>query len=247
MTSNRIYSIYKITNTVNGLVYIGQTRRNPQTRWKEHKNDSKNRPRNKFHRSLGENLDGVFTFEVIDISPKSQEELDNLEKFYIKLYNCCTLDGENNGYNLDRGGNSVSSEIISKNNYKRVINGTNPFCGDYGSSISKNTQSERFSNGTHHNLIIRTCPFCEKIIKGPGYFHHHGDKCKLNPNRIPQTVRKQKKKWTVSFPDGNTEIISNLKIFCDIHGLSKDQMGNLALGKTHTPHRGFLCKKYQDK
>ena len=35
------YTIYKMTNLVNNKVYIGQTIRNPKTRWSEHKRNSK--------------------------------------------------------------------------------------------------------------------------------------------------------------------------------------------------------------
>ena len=32
-----------------------------------------------------------------------------------------------------------------------------------------------------NNSIERTCPYCGRTMKGPGYFRYHGDKCKLAP------------------------------------------------------------------
>jgi group I intron endonuclease len=61
--------IYKITNTLNGKMYIGQTIRSIEERWKRHKNDALNNILNThFARAIRYYGPEVFTVEVIDIA-----------------------------------------------------------------------------------------------------------------------------------------------------------------------------------
>ena len=86
--------IYKITNTINGKCYIGQSR-DIESRWRAHKVRKGTYLYNAFQKYGVEN----FTFEVLEECEK--ERLNELEKYYIKLYHSF---GE--GYNLCPGGNS---------------------------------------------------------------------------------------------------------------------------------------------
>lgn len=87
--------IYKITNRINGKVYIGQTTRSLDTRIREHFRQKKS-PISKALRSVG--LNG-FTATVIDHA-HSHEELDEKERFWIKYYDSLVP----NGYNICTGG-----------------------------------------------------------------------------------------------------------------------------------------------
>ena len=100
----KIYGvIYKITNTINGKCYIGQTiegfdRRYRKDFCKLHDGYLKN-AMNKY---------GVNNFDfckVLDIA-FSKEELDIKEKHYIKLYKS---NNKKYGYNLTEGGQNASS------------------------------------------------------------------------------------------------------------------------------------------
>ncbi len=89
--------IYKITNKINGKVYIGQSLC-IENRIKEHiRNinypDRKNAIYSAFRKYGIEN----FSFDVIEEC--KEEDLDNREKYWIKYY-----DSYNNGYNLTLGG-----------------------------------------------------------------------------------------------------------------------------------------------
>lgn len=86
--------IYKITNKINGKCYIGQSR-DIESRWRAHKARKGTYIYNAFQKYGVEN----FTFEVLEECEK--ERLNELEKYYIKLYHSF---GE--GYNLCEGGNS---------------------------------------------------------------------------------------------------------------------------------------------
>lgn len=91
--------IYKITNTLNEKVYIGQTRQTYSDRWRSHvKRGLKAEPatNNKLYSAMWE--DGVenFTFEVL--CDCKAEELNEKERYFIKFYK-----SDEWGYNATRG------------------------------------------------------------------------------------------------------------------------------------------------
>lgn len=92
--------IYKITNTVNGKCYIGETKeKNPLKRWQNHKysiRTGKGCPalRNAF-KTYGEES---FTFEII--RECSDEHRIAIEEYYIEQYDSLVP----NGYNVSAGG-----------------------------------------------------------------------------------------------------------------------------------------------
>lgn len=97
--------IYKITNIINGLCYIGQTKYKAIDRYKTHINTYKNtRFYNSIHKYGSEN----FTLEILEDNVKN-EDLDELEIYYIALY-----DSYHNGYNETIGGHGTHGYIFTK-------------------------------------------------------------------------------------------------------------------------------------
>ncbi|RKU09567.1 hypothetical protein C6502_12800 [Candidatus Poribacteria bacterium] len=95
-------SIYKITNTVNGKSYIGQTRHDVEkTRIRKHLNGSGNRLIKQAIAKYGQN---AFTYEVLHDGIIS-EFLNTLEVEAIMKFNTVAP----HGYNLTTGGESGSS------------------------------------------------------------------------------------------------------------------------------------------
>lgn len=91
--------IYKITNTVNSNIYIGQTV-NISKRWSDHKSSKKNHPLYNAMKKYGvEN----FKFEVL-CEMEDQEEVNNLEINLIYKFDSTNRE---KGYNLDLGGNGA--------------------------------------------------------------------------------------------------------------------------------------------
>ena len=114
MSREIITGIYKITNLVNGKMYIGQSI-DIYKRWKEHKATSLNTESQAYNypiycafRKYGfEN----FKFEVIEEC--STDKLDEKEIYYIEKYNSY-IGGENaNGYNLTTGGEGTRGKIFT--------------------------------------------------------------------------------------------------------------------------------------
>lgn len=93
--------IYKITNTVNGKVYVGLTTTTLCNRWCKHKQDSKTCNRHLYKSMRKYGLEN-FTIEEID-NTEDFKELGRLERYYIQLYDSQNPD---KGYNITAGGES---------------------------------------------------------------------------------------------------------------------------------------------
>lgn len=90
--------IYKITNTKNGKIYIGQTVKSLQHRWLQHINAAKHNNGFKLGRAMRKYTSSVFTIETI-VTDVPDYFLDAFEKFWIHHY-----DAFNKGYNSNAGG-----------------------------------------------------------------------------------------------------------------------------------------------
>ena len=90
--------IYKITNLVNGKVYIGQTIQKLEARWKEHCKYSRKKV-SAISAAIQKYSKDTFTVECIDTAV-SIEELNSKEQKYIQQYSSIAP----TGYNLNSGG-----------------------------------------------------------------------------------------------------------------------------------------------
>lgn len=88
--------VYLVTNVLNGKLYVGQTARKPDMRWKEH--IYYNSPTLPLGRAIKKYGRENFTFRIIRYRP-TRELLDVSECFYIKFFNTMK-----NGYNIKEGG-----------------------------------------------------------------------------------------------------------------------------------------------
>ena len=91
--------IYKITNTINGKSYIGQTIQNVKERFYQHcaTKCSKAVSNMAIHRAINKYGKSNFTVEVIEEIDSTN--LNDRERYWIKYYN-----SYNNGYNSTKGG-----------------------------------------------------------------------------------------------------------------------------------------------
>ena len=149
--------IYKITNQVNGKVYIGQTTLSLERRWYTHCHKSSGCVA--LHNAIKKHGVENFTVEQIDTA-MGKPELDLKEKFWIKHYNSLVP----NGYNLKTGGNTpVYSDESRKRmsiNHADVHGSNNP---RYGVRLSDDVK-KKISN-SH---------------KGKHLSVEHKQKCRLN-------------------------------------------------------------------
>lgn len=95
-----MHYLYKITNQLDGKIYIGQSN-NPEYRWKQHKADSRRTyPVQYIHRAMAKHGVENFIFEII-ASCKNQKDTDDVESILILQYNSRN---DLSGYNLMVGG-----------------------------------------------------------------------------------------------------------------------------------------------
>ena len=136
--------IYKITNNLNGKVYIGQTN-NPKRRFQEHKMMGYESNSNKvlyqaFQKYGLEN----FSFEIIEQVSNYNER----EKYWIQYYNCLVP----NGYNMTEGGDEPPIKKGENSHYcthseqevffiKKILKDTNVPLKDIGKTFNYDTTS----------------------------------------------------------------------------------------------------------
>lgn len=109
--------IYKVTNNINGKMYIGQTSRTIEIRWKEHLYDAFSKHNSKsaspLHQAILKYGENVFIIEQIEKC--NNIDLDDRERYWIEYYNTYQ-----NGYNADFGGRSNKGHPI----YQYALDGT---------------------------------------------------------------------------------------------------------------------------
>lgn len=110
--SSTTYLVYKLTNTVNGKVYIGITSRTLAARWKEHVERARQGSRNsRIHVAMRKYGNEAFTREVIAVA-SSDAEVRQMERDQIQAHNSFER-----GYNANLGGHGLleySAEIRAK-------------------------------------------------------------------------------------------------------------------------------------
>lgn len=113
--------IYKITNDVNGKMYIGKTENvNPEDRWKEHLNDYQRRKCEKrpLYKAMIKYGTEHFHFEVIEKTNNEKESCER-EQYWINELRTYVGFKDCNGYNATLGGDGKSYLNLDE---KEVIN-----------------------------------------------------------------------------------------------------------------------------
>lgn len=164
--------IYKITNKINNKIYIGQTIRPVEDRWKRHINDALNNILDThFARAIRYYKPENFIVEIID-DAINQEELNRKEQYWIQFY-----DSINNGYNetdaiTKCGGNTYKSKTpeemkkIGDKIRQSKLGGKNPHstkvkCKNINTNeeyhFDCQADAQKFFNETNHQFISRRC------------------------------------------------------------------------------------------
>ena len=225
-----MYSIYRITNRINGKIYIGYSKR-PAARWYDHKKYATLNKKGVVYDAMRKYGIENFTFEIIYQSLNMVHTRDIMENYFITEYNCRTPNGYNNAPGGQGGairvgfkhseftkikiskahkGKKISSEIRSKISKKlRGVN--NPMYGKHHSDITKKIMSEKAKQREYD-------PKCREYISGPS-----------NPTS---------KNYIICTPENKTIQITNLKYFCLQNKLNHGEMWRTLKGKARQ-HKGY--------
>lgn len=104
--------VYKIENLLDGKIYIGKTARTLAERLKEH---LKNSGTSYIARAIQKY--GIEEFDISIVAEcETEEQLNELEKFYINHFNCKVP----NGYNLTDGGEGTAGFIVPEKTRKKL-------------------------------------------------------------------------------------------------------------------------------
>lgn len=146
--------IYKVTNKINGKIYIGQTIQTVKERWYRHcgkSGISKAELNTHFKRAILKYGKENFLIETIEVCNSSQ--LDDREKFYISYY-----DSYKNGYNSTTGGQNGSKPFkTSEEDENQIIS-----LYEYGFSLREIGREFCLDKATvkgilvRHNITLRT-------------------------------------------------------------------------------------------
>lgn len=131
--------IYKITNKINGKVYIGQSI-DIFSRWKWHKTHLKNTTA--IHKALNKYGIENFTFEILEETPLDKDYMNEREIYYVSFF-----DSYNKGYNETLGGNSsfnqsknlTEQDIINIRKRKQNLESPTKVYIDYENQIKYST------------------------------------------------------------------------------------------------------------
>lgn len=137
--------IYKITNTVNGKAYIGQTRHDAEkTRRRDHFTGRGNADVKEDIEKYGKD---VFTFEILHdgIIP---ELLNSFEKEAIAKFNCV----HPNGYNKNRGGRGVVSHSDEAKEKISAVHKGKPLSEEHRLKLSKANKGKKHTAGSRRKM-----------------------------------------------------------------------------------------------
>ena len=156
--------IYKITNLVNGKIYIGQTTNTLEYRFDQHLREARysqnnNTRNNYFHNALNYYGKDNFKAEIIDTA-ETLEELNKKEIYWINYYNSIN---KSIGYNLQEGGKSGKRTDSTKKKIGALTkkNWENPeFAKKCRIGLKKAT--EKWQQICKENRIELECQYCHK-------------------------------------------------------------------------------------
>lgn len=158
--------IYKITNNLNGKVYIGQTRTTIKERIRKHCMTTE---RPGIDSAIAKY--GFENFTVEELCQCPDEELDEREKQYIQKYDCYNTD---KGYNLTPGGQEGSTwlnldeeQVIAKYHELKNVKNTSDYFKCSEPVISRILHK--------HNIPIYRPPGRVENILGKGQQFKEGD------------------------------------------------------------------------
>lgn len=194
-----MYSIYVLTNTVNGKKYVGFTGRGLRQRWLEHRrNANAGSIQCRLYSAIRKYGVECFTIEEVFTSDNRELTLREMEPYYIRLLE--TFGPK--GYNANEGGwntntdekRAAASERMKQNNPNAGNKHNNGFKKGYiRGPITEDERAKRRSSKLGHNNpnygkvgnslrlnVLVTCSVCGTSTNKGNHKRWHEGNCKSN-------------------------------------------------------------------
>lgn len=152
--------IYKVTNNINGKVYIGQTITKIESRWYHHCWAAVRYNANHFHHAINKYGKESFTIEVL-CSALNRENLNYLERYFIELYNSFSQKGYNS--RVTGAKNSCNQETRKKLRDAFKRNPRKTFLGKNHTEETKRKLSDFHKSRTRKKGVIFSDKTKEKM------------------------------------------------------------------------------------
>ena len=217
-------AIDKITNLINGKVYIGQSI-HPERRWIEHKQRARHgKEKSAIHLAIEKYDEENFSFEILKWSENyNKEEIDMIKKYNSLIpngyniteggENCCVLRGEDNPRN------TVPNNIISL-----IIQ-----------DLKNNKLTDR--------AIAKKYNLTDKIIADINHGYSHKQENENYPIRIKRGSQKLTQEQVREIKKYlETSLISH-KELADKYGVSKGTIYHINTGRTFKEERNYPIRK----
>jgi len=233
--------IYKITNNINGKIYIGQTKKALSQRIAEHIKGNNKYNKTPVHRALNKYGLESFTISVID-EADTKEILNEKEIYWIKTLDCKIP----KGYNIADGGNGV---VGYKHTKKWKKNQSIRFSGDNNPMKNPEIVKKVKIANTGKKQSKETCDKRSESLSGKPKSKEHAEKIskalightvseeQREKQRIAMTGRKQSeetlKKKKAALVDGKQSKESNEKRSKTMTGITRSEE---TLKKMKHPH-----------
>lgn len=224
--------VYKITNITNGKIYVGQTIRSLEKRWKQHIYNARRGSNKPLHKAIQKYGEEKFLVESL-CKCYSQSDLNEKEAEYGLSLNALSP----NGYSLKLG---TGRGTVSEETRKRLsISHIGIQAGENNYWFGKSRLGvESPHYGKSHTQETRQQ--ISKAMKGrydgenhPQYGTKHTEETKEK-----QRLKKVKKTYYFISPFGDKVEIKNVRKFCRDNSLHHGHMYAVAQGKEQQ-HKGW--------
>ena len=180
--------IYKITNIKNGKMYIGQTIRSVEERWKRHCADALNNILDThFARAIRYYTPKSFTIETIDTAI-TQQELTAKESYWITWY-----DSIKNGYNETSAENKSGGNTYKNKTTEEL------------QQIKEKIRKSKLGEKNPHATSVK----CKNIKTDEEYhfptqkamqdFFHESNHQFISRRCLHQTIKLYKNEWMIAY------------------------------------------------
>ncbi len=231
--------VYRVTNRVNGKVYIGRTALTASDRWHRHVSAARIGKGSPY---LGAAIrkHGIDVFVVEPLyEAKTSNELSKMETFFIILHQSYLRE---NGYNLTLGGEAgLLGFKHSEETKQKIAAGRqgvdHPMYGRHQSEKTRRAISEH-TQGTDNHFFGKQHTLESRRRMGARGEDHVNFGKHLSAVTCQRIRDANSRVYVLQSPLGETVTISNLKAFCKEQGLSAPHMNQVFHGKRNV-HKGW--------